>query len=73
VSIYWLITIIVLKIDSCSPCDNQIEKFEVETIGVCGAMIKHYDEMTTTDAFKHQYRDGRVPFVNYETNEKGYA
>jgi len=58
--------------NSYSPCDDYIEKFEVETMGICGAMIKRYGEMTEEEARTNKYRDGRVPFVNYETNENGY-
>ncbi|CAF5028058.1 unnamed protein product, partial [Rotaria sp. Silwood1] len=54
------------------PFDDHIEKFEAETMGICTAMIKRYDEMTEVEALKNKYKDGRVPFVNYETNENGY-
>ncbi|CAF1135500.1 unnamed protein product [Adineta ricciae] len=54
------------------PCDDHIENFEVETMGVCGAMIKRYDEMSETEATERKYRDGRVPFVDSETDEKEY-
>ena len=63
----------LLTIYSFRTCDDHIEKFVAETVGICGAMIKGYDDMTETDALKRKYRDGRVPFVNYETNEKGYV
>ncbi|UJR12328.1 hypothetical protein I4U23_016505 [Adineta vaga] len=53
------------------PCDDCIENFEAETTGVCGAMIERYDEMIETKAIERKYRDGRVPFVDNETDEKG--
>jgi hypothetical protein len=59
-------------IDTGSPCDERIENFDDETMGVCGAMIKQHDEMTETEAIKKNYRDGRVPIVNDQTNERGY-
>jgi len=58
--------------NSYSPFDDHIEKFEVETMGTCEAMIKRYNEMTEEEALTKKYRDGRVPFVNYETNENRY-
>ena len=59
-------------IHSHSPCDDHIEKFETESMGICQALIKRYEEMTEEEAHIKKYRDGRVPFLNYETHENGY-
>ena len=42
-------------------------------MGVCGAMIKRYEEMTETEAIKRKYIDGRVQLINDETNTDAYT
>jgi hypothetical protein len=72
VSTYLLTLNFFFIINSYRPSDDHIEKFEVETMGTCAAMIKRYDEMTEEEALTKKYRNGRVPYTNYETNENGY-
>jgi hypothetical protein len=36
-------------------------------------MIKERDEITEEEAHKQNYRDGNVPFINYETNKNEYV
>ncbi len=57
----------------CSPYDDHFEKFEIETVGICGAMIKRSDEITEMEARKGKYRNGRASFINCETNKNEYV
>jgi hypothetical protein len=52
--------------------DTYIEKFEAETVEICGAMIKRHDEITKVEALERKYRDGKVPMINYKTNKNEY-
>jgi hypothetical protein len=52
--------------------DTSIEKFEAETVEICGAMIKRHDEITKVEALERKYRDGKMPMINYKTNKNEY-
>ncbi|CAF3935227.1 unnamed protein product [Rotaria sp. Silwood1] len=53
--------------------DEQIEKFAIEAIGTCQAMIKRYDEITKIEALQKKYKEGRVYTFNIETNKHEYV
>ncbi|CAF3280764.1 unnamed protein product [Rotaria socialis] len=52
--------------------DENIDKFEIETEGVCPIMMKRKEEISEAEALQKKYRDGRVPFFNCETNKNEY-
>ncbi|CAF1452096.1 unnamed protein product [Rotaria sordida] len=52
--------------------DECIDKFEIETEGVCSTMVKRPEEMNEAEALQKKYRDGRVPLFNCETNTNEY-
>ena len=57
----------------CRSCDDYMEKFEAETVGVCASMIKRCDEITKEEALERRYNNGRVSFINSETNKGEYV
>ncbi|CAF4661750.1 unnamed protein product, partial [Rotaria socialis] len=52
--------------------DENIDKFEIETEGVCPIMVKRREEISEAGALQKKYRDGSVPFFNCETNKNEY-
>ncbi|CAF1401383.1 unnamed protein product [Rotaria magnacalcarata] len=52
--------------------DENIDKFEIETEGVCPIMVKPREEISEAEALQKKYRDGCVPFFNCETNKYEY-
>ncbi|CAF1408549.1 unnamed protein product [Rotaria magnacalcarata] len=52
--------------------DENIDKFEIETEGVCPIMVKRREEISEAEALQKKYRDGSVPFFNCETNKNEY-
>ncbi|CAF2080423.1 unnamed protein product [Rotaria magnacalcarata] len=52
--------------------DENSDKFEIETEGVCPITVKRREEISEAEALQKKYRDGRVPFFNCETNKNEY-
>jgi hypothetical protein len=66
---------IISRVRTCrfsSPCDDNIEKFEVTFDGLCLAMIKPPSEVDEYEAHNKKYKLDRIQITNCETNNSEY-